>query len=517
MAKNYWFRKNKKKIEKKKYIRLNSLKILENLNRKNLVLESPEKFGKSENLNKSQILQNNEYIKENNERKRKYSLELSGSINIKNNDSNSNLNTNNELNKNNLNHYIKKNINKNTKKSKEKYKKKENTDNKSQNRDDKDISESDEEILSFLNKNNYINKNQYNALVDKIKKNPNQIGIKKNFYFNRYNMYKRSNTSININISSLKINNKNNTPDKNENNALINLTKFLLEKYKLNDEGKYTSENSNIKEDIKNEQLNEEDEDNNSINSEDKFKDYYLDEEERVVLINLFGLNIKVRNIKNALKNYLIKRKLTLTELYQLIQRKNNLSKLIIKLEKEKKEKRRKKRKSKKSILDIRNNNLDILKFFNNVDKSENENINKDNEIKKQKEKKVETQKDIEKRKMRLLLKFKNDINYKIKTGDMNVSDIDIFSKMQEKLDKLMNFYNINENEKKIEDFAGDFHEEMELFEQRKKDERIINAFINDLYDQINYKSKKKKVIEDTFCNVVNYDSVNRMNILNKI
>ena len=476
-------------------------------------------------MNKSQIIESNEYINENNERKRKYSLELELSCpNFnKNDEPNSNLNIYNELIKDDFNHFIK-NINKSKNKLKEKSQKHQNTKNKKQNKENnyKDISDSDEEILSFLNKNNYINNNQYKLLLQKIKLNPNPIGIKKKFYFNKYNASStRSKTSINI--SSSKSNYKNKNILSLENGLLVNLTKYLLEKYKLSDKDKYSPINSKIKYDLKgsdklNKQLNEV-EDINNINRNDE--QYYKDDEEdKIMIINLFGLSIKVKNIKNALKNYLIKRKLTLTELYQMIERKNKISKLIIKLAKEKKEKRRKKRrKSKKSILEIKNSNLDILKFLNNVEEAENEiiNINKENEIKKEKEKKVKTLKDIEKRKMRLLLKFKNDIDYKIKTGDMNVSDIDIFSKLQEKLDKLINFYNINENEKKIEDFAGDFHEEMELFEQRKKDERRINAFINDLNDQINYKSKKKKVIEDTFCNVVNYDSVNRMNILNKI
>ena len=57
----------------------------------------------------------------------------------------------------------------------------------------------------------------------------------------------------------------------------------------------------------------------------------------------------------------------------------------------------------------------------------------------------------------------------------------------------------------------------MELYEQRKKDEKRINGFINDLNDQIDFKSMKKRMIEEKFCNVVNYDSVNHMNILNNI
>ena len=153
-------------------------------------------------------------------------------------------------------------------------------------------------MLSFLNNNDSINKNQYKLLLQKIKQNPNQIGIKKNFYFNRYNTYKRSKTNVNINISSLRLNDKNNSSLNN--NSLVGLTKFLLEKYKLTDQGKYSLINSKIKENIKNEQINEENEDNIN-NNEDKYVENINDEkEEKVIIINLFGLNIKVKNIKNA-------------------------------------------------------------------------------------------------------------------------------------------------------------------------------------------------------------------------
>ena len=95
------------------------------------------------------------------------------------------------------------------------------------------------------------------------------------------------------------------------------------------------------------------------------------------------------------------------------------------------------------------------------------------------KKKKTFIKKDFVKRKMLLYLKFKNDIEYKIKKGEieMNTSDIDIFSKLKNNLDKLMNSYKENDIDM-LEDFIN---EEMDLIEQRKIDEKRINGFINNL------------------------------------
>ena len=120
---------------------------------------------------------------------------------------------------------------------------------------------------------------------------------------------------------------------------------------------------------------------------------------------------------------------------------------------------------------------------------------------------------------MRLLLKFKNDIDYKIMKGEIKNTDvdIDIFTKLQEKLDKMIDSYNEEEFQQKIEDYIGDFEEELELIKQKKYDEKRINEFIENLRYQINLKLLERKKIQEKFCNAVDYESVNQMNILNKI
>ena len=120
---------------------------------------------------------------------------------------------------------------------------------------------------------------------------------------------------------------------------------------------------------------------------------------------------------------------------------------------------------------------------------------------------------------MRMLLRFKNDIEYKIKKGDTNNNDvdIDIFSKLKEKLDGFMNNFNQSEIQQNVEDYLGDFEEELELMKLRKDNEKRINEFIENLRDHINFKITRRKKIQEKFCNAVNFESVNHMNLLNKI
>ena len=513
-----------KKIINSKYLpkktkpmhkRLRSLKKVEQFKRNYFILDLPENMEINENLSKSQILESYQYINEVNERKRKYSLEIYKPININENDSNDDEDYSY---KKSFNYFYDTNINKKReKKKKNKKKKNKKKDNKNINKSnyDKEISESSEDysVESYVNQNTNANKIQNKLILQKLKTKQYPIGVKKDLYFNNYI------NSVKNRQSLLSFNNKKSTTFKK--GSLINITKFLLEKYKLSDKGKYSSINSNIKKDLSETENNKIEEE--KIIEEEKVEDKKernknkIDKKEEKIIINLFGLNIKVKNVKTALKNYMSKNKITLTKLYQQIETKNKLSKLIIQLEKEKKERRRKRYKHKKSVIDI-NNSRNILINFGN-DQHENNNIinKRDINIQKEKKDKIETEKERKMRKMRLLLKFKNDIDYKIKTGEMNLSEIDTFSKFREKLDKLMNFYNINGNEAKMLDYVEDFQEEIELYEQRKKDEKRINSFINDLNEQIDFNSMKKKIIGEKFCNVVNYDSVNHINILNNI
>ena len=500
--------KNISKKIKRKIKKTKSLKLMNILNSP-ILNEKTTKYY----LNKSHILENNKFIKENNDRKRKYSLELN-SIDYKgkhlfddyeDEEEDEDLFEEYQLNKNILNTYNKKNNNKYRNKKeyikRNNHKKKKNKFiNNNEKYEDEHLEEfeDDDSIQYYLNQPNKKNK----LLYQKNKINHYHRGVQKNLYFNNYNSIRNINNEKNqINIQ---------TNNKSSKKSLINLTEFLLEKYKLS-EGKYSSIDKNIKK-----ELNYEENKNKKIiqynNKNIKIKEIrekeIKEKEDKIVTINICGLNIQVKNIKNALKNYMNNRKITITELYDQIELKNKLSKLIKKLEKEKKERRMRKYKKKiTSFLNKEKANI-LMREKNEESNDRIIDINR-------KKKKTFIKKDLVKRKMLLYLKFKNDIEYKIKKGEieMNTSDIDIFSKLKNNLDKLMNSYNENDIDM-LEDFIN---EEMDLIEQRKIDEKRINGFINNLNEQINLKSMTKKMISEKFCNVVNYNSVNHMNILNKM
>ena len=500
--------KNISKKIKRKIKKTKSLKLMNTLNYPILSEKSTKYY-----LSKSHILENNKFIKENNDRKRKYSLELN-SIDYKgkhlfddyeDEEEDEDLFEEYQLNKNILNTYNKKNNNKYRNKKeyikRNNHKKKKNKFiNNNEKYEDEHLEEfeDDDSIQYYLNQPNKKNK----LLYQKNKINHYHRGVQKNLYFNNYNSIRNINNEKNqINIQ---------TNNKSSKKSLINLTEFLLEKYKLS-EGKYSSIDKNIKK-----ELNDEENKNKKIiqynNKNIKIKEIrekeIKEKEDKIVTINICGLNIQVKNIKNALKNYMNNRKITITELYDQIELKNKLSKLIKKLEKEKKERRMRKYKKKiTSFLNKEKANI-LMREKNEESNDRIIDINR-------KKKKTFIKKDLVKRKMLLYLKFKNDIEYKIKKGEieMNTSDIDIFSKLKNNLDKLMNSYNENDIDM-LEDFIN---EEMDLIEQRKIDEKRINGFINNLNEQINLKSMTKKMISEKFCNVVNYNSVNHMNILNKM
>ena len=123
--------------------------------------------------------------------------------------------------------------------------------------------------------------------------------------------------------------------------------------------------------------------------------------------------------------------------------------------------------------------------------------------------------KQIEKRKEEVLLKFKNDILYKISVRQLTFNELSLYDEL---VSKLRDFENNLSNEKYVKLLQSYFHnldKQIKLSEQRKLKEQRINKYMNNLIDDMDFLSYKKKKQETTLCHVLNYKDFNHINILN--
>ena len=250
-------------------------------------------------------------------------------------------------------------------------------------------------------------------------------------------------------------------------------------------------------------------------------------------IIDLFGVNVIVKNSNKVLEEYLLKRHLDQIDLMRQIQFKNKLLILIKNLEEEKKERMKRREEIRNRYkMATEENNLEINEEFLNDRRWNKKRKKKDKtndsdsdeggfDLFKRKKyfvnRKFKSRKDVEMRKLELLYSIKNDLNYKIMKGYINISDYDIYDKLKERLARLINIYSMQDYIDRIEECFSEFQEEMILVEQRRRNEQRINAFVKDLNHQIDVKSIEKNIQEKKLCNVINYDTVNHINILNNI
>ena len=247
--------------------------------------------------------------------------------------------------------------------------------------------------------------------------------------------------------------------EKNDNDNFLNnldyvpisLKKFFLEKYKVSEIGIYSKINNDIKNELnkrnnkkkyktkkiittklvikvdnhnekminnylnklkaKKDKRKEKNNSNNKNNNKTKQNenDEIINKNEEKRIINLFGLNISINKGKTPLqhlKDYMAKKGINSSkELEKQIKLKNNLSKLIAKLQLLKKKKRRKvKIKSIKNfskLLDINYNTDNLVKLANN---GINPDLTSSKKLKYFDTNLIKSRKDAEKRKMQLLL-----------------------------------------------------------------------------------------------------------------
>ena len=128
---------------------------------------------------------------------------------------------------------------------------------------------------------------------------------------------------------------------------------------------------------------------------------------------------------------------------------------------------------------------------------------------------KSDSKNELEKKKEELLENMEDEIKNKINRGEVYRTEMDNFLTFQKRL----NAYQINPNQNKkiikiLEHELISFQEELKIREQKKREEKRLNNFINEMnYDikrKIDFKNKQK----NKFCNVVDYKEKNNMSIL---
>ena len=88
------------------------------------------------------------------------------------------------------------------------------------------------------------------------------------------------------------------------------------------------------------------------------------------------------------------------------------------------------------------------------------------------------------------------------------------------KFEKRMNAYNINQidNKKLLKLFEQEFisfNEELEIITQKRKEERRINNFIDDMKFDIDNNNYIRNIQKKLFCNVFDFNEKYNINILN--
>ena len=123
----------------------------------------------------------------------------------------------------------------------------------------------------------------------------------------------------------------------------------------------------------------------------------------------------------------------------------------------------------------------------------------------------------IERRKQEVLLKFKNDIIYKIKQRELTFNELSIYDELE---NKLKNFENNLSNQKYIkllESYFNNLDKQLRLSKQRKMKEHRINNFMNNLIENMDILNLKKKKMEENFCHILNYKDYNHFNKLSEL
>ena len=246
--------------------------------------------------------------------------------------------------------------------------------------------------------------------------------------------------------------------------------------------------------------------------------------------IKFFGLDLKIKkknqiNFKNIImknireqnlqqkENKIINTKLNLIlERFNQNKNKNKIYNKNLDIYKTSKIYRLQKRKSRL----IYKKNLEKNK--KNLDKEKKEQIEEKNEQFQSQfffGKRMNSIDEFEKKKDEILNLIEDDIRDRIIKGDMGRSEMKQFLEFQ----KRMNAYQIDKNNKDsfiqlLEQEFISFQDQIKIHEQKLKEEKRLNKFLNRLNDDIQKDFYFKKFQTKIFCNVIDYNEKNIINLL---
>ena len=128
---------------------------------------------------------------------------------------------------------------------------------------------------------------------------------------------------------------------------------------------------------------------------------------------------------------------------------------------------------------------------------------------------------DINKRKIELLFKIKHDLEFKIKKGDIKSLENLEFKDLEQKIytTKIQTFdiNGINEYLDKLEGFFNSFENDINIAENRKKEEERINGFRNDLIYKMDFAEILREKKERVFGSVIDFININHINELSDL
>ena len=259
-----------------------------------------------------------------------------------------------------------------------------------------------------------------------------------------------------------------------------------------------------------------------------KYEKNNCNDNNELVDIKFFGYDLKIKkknqiNFKNILmknireqnkiqkENKIINTKLNLI-LERFNKNKINIYNKNLEIYKASKMNRLQKRKSRlKYKKEIQNNNLDKIEKKETIEEKKEEEFQSQFFF----GKRMNSIDEFEKKKDELLTLIEDGIRDRINKGDIGHSEMKQFLEFQ----KRMNTYQIDKNNKNsfiqlLEQEFISFQDQIKIHEQKLKEERRLNKFLNRLNDDIQkdfyYKNFQKKM----FCNVIDYNEKNIINLL---